>query len=610
MKQFSNKAGVLMLAASIAALAAGEAVVLCAPWILERLPVFLEERVFHRTFDHEAYFSSMVSLISYPAFFVIVIDALIFLKFSDAHKEILLAFCIASVFFITAFLTYRFCGNYMYSDDPSEYLLGRECYLQKSFFPRTWYYSTEIRILNMQLVSGPLFFFTKNLVLIRTVTVTVFLAVLFLSAFFLLSVLKIEKLWIKLLCCLLLISPASQNWWDFFHFGTFYIVHVAICFFYVGLFILLAFENLSQRKRLVLAAVFFFLAFCGGLGSIRYILNFILPVVFVTAGRNLIVQCKEENSISLRILKRDRESFYALMGLLTAVVGYAVNTFVLASLYSFKNYNKVRFLPLGEATVTGVIDMILSVAGYNENVSVFAPGGFATVLLGVVIVAVLALFVMKCRMELSGKDRLFMHFVAASVLFQLYTNICTEMVPRFLIMTLCYFAPVLALLLSEKRIHGLHRFVLGASAAVFILTNAFGIWTKFQVKDETKEMKKACAFLVENGYSFGYSFFSCANPMWFLSNGALEVADLNHGDAEDGTDTMLSSYSPHRWLTVKRYYEDGYAEGKRVFLLLPEEDAKNTPEHSVFKNGRKIYDEDGYVIFDYESNDAFKAAFY
>lgn len=610
MKQFSNKTGILVLAVSIVALAAGEFAVLAAPWILEKLPLFLEERVFHRTFDHQAYFSSMVSLISYPCFFVVVIDALLFIKLSDSHKEALLLFYIASAFFLNIFVTYHFCGNSLYSDDPSEYLLGRECYLQKSFFPRTWYYSTEIRILNMQLISAPLFFFTKNLFLIRTITVAVFLVILFLSTYFLLSVLKIEKKWIKLLCCLLMISPASRKWWNYFHFGTFYIVHVAICFLYVGLFISLAFENLSFKRRVVLTATYLFLAFCGGLGSIRYILNFILPIAFVTLGRKIIMECKSGKNISVKQFRQDKESFYAFIGLLTAAVGYLLNTTVLASLYSFKNYNKVQFLPLGEATVTGVIDMILEVAGYNENMSVFTPGGFANVLLGVTIVATLALFVMRYKtMGLSGRDKFFTYFVAASVLFQLYTNICTEMVSRFLIMTLCYFPLVLALLLSEKRIHGLYRYVLGASAAIFILTNAFGIWTEFRAKDEAKELKEACNFLTENGYTFGYSFFGSANPMWFLSNGSLEVADLNHGDADDGSDVLLDSYKPHKWLTVKRYYEDNYAAGKKVFLLLPDEDAKNTPGHKVFERGEKIYDKGGYVIFGYESNKAFKAAF-
>lgn len=599
-----------MLMLSICALSAGGAILLSAPYIMERLPAFLEEHIFHRTFSHESYFESLVSLISYPLFFVIVLEAVVFLKFSDEHKTVLLLFCICSVFFITAFLTYRYCNNYIYADDASEYLLGRECALQKSFFPMTWYYSTEIRILNMQLVSAPLFFLTNNLVLIRTVTVTVFLGILFFSSFFLLSVLEIKKQWIKLLCCLLLISPASDKMWNYLHFGTFYIPHVAISFFYAGIFILLSFRELSVHRRRILTSVFLFLAFCGGLGSIRYILNFILPAVFAVTGSKVIMQCRCGNKISSRtIFIEDKESLYAWLGLAAAAIGYAVNTFVLANLYSFKNYNKVRFLLLGEATFTGVIDMILEVAGYNENASVFTPAGFATVLLGVVCVAIIVLLVMRLKMDVSSSDRMFMRLAILSAAFQLYTNICTEMVSRFLIMAAVFFIPILALILTEKRIHCLYRYILGAGSAIMILTNACGVWTKFSVQDKAQGLKKACSFLVENGYSFGYSFFSCANPMWFISNGNLEVADLKHGDAADGTDIMLSSYSPHKWLTVKRYYDDSYAQGKRVFLLLPEQDVKNTPQHKVFLRGKKIYSADGYAVFDYESHSAFKAAF-
>ena len=58
-----------MFALSLAGLVIGGAVVLLTPQIVRWLPEFLETNVFHRTFDHAAYFESIVSLISFPIFF-------------------------------------------------------------------------------------------------------------------------------------------------------------------------------------------------------------------------------------------------------------------------------------------------------------------------------------------------------------------------------------------------------------------------------------------------------------------------------------------------------------------------------------------------------------
>ena len=610
MKQFSKNTGAVMFALSLAGLVIGGAVVLLTPQIVRWLPEFLETNVFHRTFDHAAYFESIVSLISFPIFIAIVVTSLVFFKFSDRQKNVLIWAYIVCAFFVTAYVTYRYGGIHFNADDASEYLLARECFLRKSFMPRSWYYSTEIRILNTELIASPLFFFTQNLALIKTITTMTTIAVLFLATLFLVSSFGIEKRWLILLCGLLIICPVSRSMWTHVHFGSFYAPHIAICFFYVGLFLRLSFADISPVRRRIFAGLFLFLAFCGGLGSIRYFLNFIFPLAAVVIGRKILLQYRATNELRARaIFERDRETFWAGLGCAVCVLGYVVNTLVLANLYSVKNYNKIRFLPLGEATVTGVIDMILEVAGYNSNASVFTPAGFATVLLGVVAVVGTILFVVHIRRENSVAEASFLRFVVFLCAFTLYINICTEMVARFLCTTIVIFVPVLALVLRDRRIPGLHRYVLGVSFVILVLTNAFGAWSVFQSKDDTAGFRKTCDFLVENGYSFGYAFFGYANPAWFLSNGKLEVAILKDTEADDGSKILSDSYWRSKWLTPRRYYDPDYNSENRVFLLMAADDVKNTPDNPALLRGNVIYDADGFVVYDYETHAAFINSF-
>ena len=602
-----------MFALSIAGLMIGGAVVLLTPQIVRWLPEFLEANVFHRTFDHAAYFESIVSLISFPIFIAIVVTSLVFFKFSDKQKCILIFAYIVCAFFVTAYVTYHYVGinSYWFPDDASEILHARECFLQKSLVPRSWYYSTEIYILNTQLIETPLFFFTQNLILIKTITATVTLAVLFLSTLFLVSSFEIKEKWLVLLCGLLVVCPVSYPMWGLVHFGSFYAPHIAICFFYVGLFLRLSFADISLLRRKIFAGLFLFLAFCGGLGSIRYFLNFIFPLAAVVIGRKILLQYRATNELRTRALfEHDRETFWAGLGCAVCVLGYVVNTLVLANLYSVKNYNKIRFLPLGEATVTGVIDMILEVAGYNSNASVFTPAGFATVLLGVVAVVGTILLVVHIRGGVQSlAEASFLRFVVFICAFTLYINICTEMVARFLCTTIAIFIPVLALVLRDRRIPGLHRYVLGVSFVILVLTNAFGAWSVFQSKDDTAGFRKTCDFLVENGYSFGYAFFGYANPAWFLSNGKLEVAILKDTEADDGSKILSDSYWRSKWLTPRRYYDPDYNGENRVFLLMAADDVKNTPENPALLRGNVVYDADGFVVYDYENHAAFINSF-
>ena len=610
MNQFSKRSGAVVFALAVAGLAIGGGIVLLTPQILEWLPTFLEANVFHRTFNHAAYFDSLVSLISFPIFIAVVVTAVVFPKFSERQKCVLIWAYIAFAFFITAYVTYHYAWNYCNSDDSSELLLARECFLQKTFWPRSWYYSTEIRVLNTQLIAAPLFFFTQNIFLIKTITVTVTLAVLFLSVLFLVSSFVIERKWLILLCGLLVVCPVSRPMWTFVNFGSFYAPHIAISFFYVGLFLRLSFAELSARRRKAYAAVFLFLAFCGGLGSIRYFLYFIFPLAAVVVGRKILLQSREGDSLSVRgVFAGDRETFWSGLGCAVCMAGYVVNTLVLANLYSVKNYNKVRFLPLGEATVTGVIDMILSVAGYNGNASVFTPAGFATVLLGVVAVVGTVLFVIHTRQKNPAAEASFLRYAVFLFAFAVYINICTEMVERFLLTVTVVFVPSLALILRDTRIPSLHRYILGVSSAILVLTNAFGAWSFFQSRDEAVGFRKACDFLVENGYSFGYAFSTYANPAWFVSNGRLEVGILTDADAPDGSYILSDSYSYPKWLTTKRYYDRSYGGEKRAFLLMAANDAKNTPDNPAFRNGNKIYDADGFVVYDYANHGALIDAF-
>ena len=589
---------------------AGIFLTLFTPQILEYLPGFLEEKVFHRTFNHEAYKESMLSLIVFPMFIAIVLDALVFVRLSDKKKTAIILAHLLAVLITLTITSYATANAFADQDLSSETLFGYECFRSKTFWPTSWYYSMEFRFLNTQLLTAPLFLFTKNLALVRALTVLLTEIVLFFSTYFLLHELQIKKIWIKLLCCTLMVSPVSWTFFCYVQAGSYYIPHIVFSFFYVGLFISLTYREHSVSKQKRISVIFLILAFLSGVSSIRYILNFTFPVFVVIATKKFFELKKENAPLRLKtVFVTDKKIFFSTTGLLLSGIGYVFNSVVIASLFTFKNMNKIRFNSLDEIKLDAIKDMILGTAGYNGNISVFTPGGVANVLL--LIVFILTIVIIKEL--LKSKDKPYQNFlILFSVFFfafHLYTNICTEMVGRYFTMVFVFFIPILAITLENETISSLKKWVFAASSTVLILSNAYICFERMQAKGSSLKLDGVCAFLLQNDYEFGYAFSNIANPIWFFSNGAIEVATIED-DESDGTRVMPQNFAIHKWLQPKRYKNSDYYKGeKHVFFAIKQEEYALSSNQEIFKKGNLVYQDASYLIFDYDSPANFIHAF-
>ena len=178
MKPFTKKQNVIFLFLSALFLIMTMIPVLFSNTAMYILQDFLETKVFHRSFDINEWGNTVNALIAFPIFFVIFVDSVIFLKFSDKSKIILLCFYAVLFLVCTGIVTSLTSYKDANSDLISELLLGIECYLSKSFWPTSWNYSTEIRTINTQLITAPLFLFTSDLHLIKTISVVLLIPLL------------------------------------------------------------------------------------------------------------------------------------------------------------------------------------------------------------------------------------------------------------------------------------------------------------------------------------------------------------------------------------------------------------------------------------------------
>ena len=141
---------------------------------------------------------------------------------------------------MSLYLTYKTAGNLLDSDASSELVLARLLADTNQILSRDWFYSTELRVLNTQLIYMPLFKIFSDWKLVRFFGALLLQAILVLSYYFLSRQAGFSRN-VFFLTGGLLLLPASTPYARIVLLHSYYVPHIAIGFFLLGL--LLGFGN-------------------------------------------------------------------------------------------------------------------------------------------------------------------------------------------------------------------------------------------------------------------------------------------------------------------------------------------------------------------------------
>lgn len=617
MKQFGKKTEAILLVISVLGLLLGSVLVGMSGSLLYIIEEFLETKVFHLEFDLTEFADTINSLIAFPLFMVIGVIALLFVKFTDRAKVILISCCLVLVLVFIALCSYTRGIYQVSSDSASEILLAQECFREKSFWPLSWHYSTEIRLLNTQLITAPLFAFTDSWWLVKTISAVLLSLLLPLSLYFLLVQLDVQKRWVRLLCCLLIFSPWSLRMWDIVQFGNYYVPHIAIAFLYIGLFLALAYKSPSPVRRRVYGIIFFFLAFMSGLAGIRYILYFLFPLAATIVGLAAQRLLREKLPFSARsFFLSDKSVFYAFSGLIAGGLGYVGNNLVLSRIFSFAEYNTTTFTSIGDVSLADILDALLGTLGWRNGVSVFTPAGISNIFVCMGIVCLILCLRGILGNKEDGIPQVFLLFFVVMLIFNVFVIVTTDFTPRFFILPLVFVVPVIPVLLQAASVSIIPRYLMTLTLSMVFVAGAFLSFGTVLTTDFNKDKHAVAEFLQSNGYRFGYGSFWNANVFSYLSNGSLEVAHFFRARRSevDWVEYVTNSIRPDRWisdrwLTPERYYQDDAGGGEKVFFLVTQDEYNAVPDAAVFANGQLVYNDEFYRVYEYANNDAFKQSF-
>ena len=480
-----------------------------------------------------------------------------------------------------------FPDNLMHSDMAAEVILSKLLSEEGRLLSPNWFYSTEIRIVYTHLIMTPLFMIFSDygtVKLLSLVILDILLAVVYLFAAKEFE-LQGAKKWLGLS---LLLAPLSNEYLDMMFLGCFYTCQV-ICTYLVLKFF---FKNKPEKKGLMWTklALLTLAALILGLSGLRYLASLYLPLIgAVVISYGLDKKEEQHSELSGKLI-------LSLILCLAAGIGFLINKFYLAKVYTFDNTSEVSFVPLSEVPdrFLSSVRMMLEFFGYREITAVTPLGmvnvvKFAFFLFFIYVVVHLT----KHRYDiLNEKQRLLLYYFYGCFFLNWYMLVFTDVLLQYRYWIPVYVTGVFLIALyiqNAREKTGFFVLAMTILSVLLVLSSLYGeLWQDTKYNDCEKRYGYM-TFLEENDYTFGYATFWNSSVTEYLSNGEIRVGHLG---GKNGVS------APHEWLIPKYYYEEGFHEGK-TFLLLArtEEPALFNGDITIMQDAVKVYEDEYYVIY-------------
>ena len=518
------------------------------------------------------------------------------------------------IFTVASFILFCLCFCFLFwflnvnmerflnSDDTSELILSKMLAEENRLITPNWFYSTELRVFNTQIVYAFFFKFFNNWHKIRIVSEILLSLTMLVSAYWLFRVFKLKKYACVGIAILLL--PTSVHYFEIVLKGAYYYPHIVISILTVA--ILESLRNLKGKKLLsfILLTVLCVLAFLSGLGGPRQILIVYLPVL-VTAVILLVLDSVEkykngEKSIGKCVKDSIAAGSSPLLCSVPAFVfglaGFIINSTVLHLYYDYFSYD-INFKSFNINRLKDVIAFYFRNFGYTEG-KVFSEN----LVHNIVCFVWFALFVVSLIVGLKRKKKdLYFRFsllTLASYLVYVLVFIFSDIIfkDRHSLVLLWMTLPCIFFLFEEIRNKiNLRYLPVIMFCGLMLITGAFRYKTLSE-RNDLAELKKIAVFLTENGYRDGYATFWNGNVLTELSNGYLDVwissDELNEGENNDRT---------FEWLQKKSHVCE-HPEGK-VFWVLSEAQRRDSrlikyvpDQHIIYETPEEV----NWDVFDSE----------
>ena len=439
---------------------------------------------------------------------------------------------------LLVYVTWRWGANRIDSDDSAEMMLAELLSRDGGILSRNWYYSTELRVLNTQIIMSFLFRYISDWHTVRVLGTGIHLVILTMSYLFLCgSVPENRKL---RLWAPVILLPFSYVYYDIVLFGLHYVANLCIIFVSLGLIV----RDLDGIRSYIRTAVLILLAFTAGLAGLRIPAIGYFPMFL--AG------------ISVALLKKNTGILYrTLFAGIASAAGWLVNSRILSKYYTFVLWNQTRLTLPQSSRIVEVLRDTLGM--FSVSRPALSLTGIATLAgIFVFLITIVSLWrIIKERRTVSTHVLFIVFFSLWSWLTTAGIGICTTQpwANRYMIMPCIGFIVILSEGIPLIRHHTLRK-VLCAGCACSLLFCGATQYRIFIGNDKFKYSRNAVNYVLNSGMRFGFGDWDVSDSLTEISDGSVHVCKLH-----DLKDTAI-----WYWLMEKDYQK--YAGDGPIFFLI------------------------------------------
>ena len=484
----------------------------------------------------------------------------------------------------------RYMDAMLSSDDASELVLSKILSENGGILSSKWYYSTEIRVLNAQIIWSILFHFIGSWHVVHLLGNIICFGILLLCLWGFCREFQMQRVFPVLGAFLLI--PVSDLYYAFVLQNVCYIPYIATIFvMFAGLVYYVKGSSVA-KTRVVLAFIALF-SIVNGMGGARQLLTFYLPfaiavIIYVMFGAE--GKTSEKRPIGV----------YMLVSLFGGAAGYMINSRLLSHRYFFAQYGDIRYSTFSWDRVIEVINGWLNTLGYKSGGKLFSVTTLFNVTSGITVVLVVYSIVKILKDNGSSWQlRLFALYYAAAfaAYVLLYSMTDMDYSDRYnLPVTACSYVLIFMYFYgkSDRGTKERRQVIAGLTAFTLLLVGC-GIFNYYpRVRGYNGNPRKdAVIAAVDQGYTCGYATFWNANISTELSDGKLEMWAWTDYP-EDITE--LNAFP--QWL---RKVSHDLPPQQRVCVLLSSDEAQKFSFVERIGEEHQVYMSDAYVVYGFES---------
>ena len=510
------------------------------------------------------------------------------------------------------------------SDISSELILAKDLADRNQFvFSDNWFYSTEIRVISLNLLYSPLFQIIDDWFLVKRIGSTIAVLLMIAALFFLCRQLKIKNLFPFAAGALLL--PLSKQYFLMVLYEAYYAIYIALAFLGIGLAFYFATKKHTLLKKCLVLGALGFIAFAFGLTSMRMLLTLSIPlflaILLAFPAVNISTEMKAGNRkrISMgRIAKR--LSIAVIVFLICSLIGYLIHSVVLVKIYPVKTFEALKWTSFNLEGAAQLITGVLRSFGFQEGYNVIGRQGIANGLALILTVLLVIVVSQQSRiraLRLNPKLFFLCYYLISSFTILLIIFSFSDMYfrERFLIPCINFSLLILfGWLLSMWYRHNkeaprksLLMIISMTCICCLSIAASFSFSNLKAASGQASEANEIVGYLQQNEYSDGFSTYWNGNALTELSNGNLELWTLDNNAQEvsdlKGELQLKSHFSnyPSGKIFVLVQNGAGITMDANGFSPLVSYEVSQVPLFKKLNEDNIVYRTDNYLIYSYDN---------